>query len=655
MSKAPFTTDDLFLHRTLSTLSSGPAQQWLVFPVKRALRDADGYETTLWGLRPAQGGQPRALTTPVFDASHPRLRPDGSCVAFLSSRDKGGLQVHLLPLDGGEATPLVRKGDEALSSLEAWSPDGKRLMATASVDCVEDGEDKGGSAGRPAQVATYLPYKSDGNGITVGYRMHLLAIDVDSGESTALTKGDFDVQSGDWSPDGRRLAYVRKGEGRLRHRYALWVAGADGDNARALVERLASIQDFAWSPDGRRIAIAGTEIEGDSRVGLWLVEVDSGTLRQLVDEDFELSTSSTLHWHPDGVRLAVIADLRGQHRIAVVEVDAGSYETLACGLRSVEALGQCGDRLVYVDMGMRRLNEVSSCGWDGSHRHRHTRFNDWFLARPLPRVRKRCFEVPDGNGGTERIEAWVLLPAKDGDQGPDGPYPLLVDMHGGPHSMVLTDYTAHTYWYLLLSKGWAIVAPNAVGSTSYGKAFAERLIGRWGELDLPQYLFVVRTLQEEGLADERLACAGKSYGGFLSAWAIGHTDLFKAAAVAAPVANILSHMGTSDSGYYVTPFAMGAGPDEAPELYSRLSPVTYCHNVRAATLILQGENDGRCPRGQSEELFAHLMRCNQAKAELVVYPESSHAEAESGRPSNRVDYHSRLAEWLDAHATRRDA
>ena len=115
--------------------------------------------------------------------------------------------------------------------------------------------------------------------------------------------------------------------------------------------------------------------------------------------------------------------------------------------------------------------------------------------------------VPDGNGGSEPIEAWVLLPAQG-----DGPFPLLVDMHGGPHSIVLTDYTAHTYWYLLLSKGWAIVAPNAVGSASYGRAFSDRLRGRWGELDLPQYQAVITQLQREGIADERLACAGKSYG-----------------------------------------------------------------------------------------------------------------------------------------------
>lgn len=647
-SQPPFTTEDLFRYRALSVLESGPRQDWCVFPVKRALRQGDSYETTLWGLRPGRDAQARQLTAAVFDASHARLKPDGSALAFLSARDKAGLQVHLLPMEGGEAQRLTHARKPTLDTLEGWAPDGTRLLATARVDCIEDGEDPGGSAGRPPQVATYAPYKQDGSGTVTGSRSHLFAIAVATGEATALTQGDFDVGAGAWSPDGRQLAYLRGRSGRDRHRTDLWLADAYGGEPRVLVDSLASLQAFAWSPDGRRIALAGTRVTGDSRVELYVADVASGTLRRLVDEDFELSTAAALQWHPDGRRMAVIADLRGVHRLAIVDADGDAPpQVVSRGLRSLQALAQCGERLVYVAMGMRRLNQVYSCRWHGSDEQRHTRLNPWFSRRPHPRVRKRGFSVPDGRGGHERIEAWVLLPAQG-----DGPFPLLVDMHGGPHSIVLTDYTAHTYWYLLLSRGWAIVAPNAVGSTSYGKAFAERLIGKWGELDLPQYEAVVDQLQREGLADERLACAGKSYGGFLSAWAVGHSERFRAAAVAAPVANILSHMGTSDTGYYVTPFAMGCTPEEDPALYRRLSAVTYCDRVTTPTLILQGENDGRCPRGQGEELYTQLVRCGRCEVQLVLYPRSTHAEAESGRPGNRVDYHQRLADWVDRHAKR---
>src|SRR5690606_31590180 len=135
----------------------------------------------------------------------------------------------------------------------------------------------------------------------------------------------------------------------------------------------------------------------------------------------------------------------------------------------------------------------------------------------------------------------------------------------------------------------------------------------------------------EGLADHRVACMGKSYGGFLSAWAVGHCDTFRAAVVSAPVANVESHAGTQDSGYYVTPWMMAGELNDSRDKYLDLSPTTYCGNVRTPTLVLQGEDDERCPLGQSEEFFSGLVRCSDAESVMVVYPGGSHGLAKSGK------------------------
>jgi dipeptidyl aminopeptidase/acylaminoacyl peptidase len=427
------------------------------------------------------------------------------------------------------------------------------------------------------------------------------------------------------------------------------VAAADGRHARVLVGELASISEIAWSPDGRWLAIAAGREEGDSMVQLWLVDTGNGSLRRLGNEDFELDPINGALWHPDGDRLAVVSVRGSVQEIAIVDVKSGEPSYVRGGLRHVVGMSALGKRIAFVAASMRKLEEVYSVEWDGSDERRHTSFNrSWFRKRARPKVSLRRMRVPDGNGQSERIDAWLIRPAQG-----EGPFPLLVDMHGGPHSTVLVDFSSHTYWYELCAKGWAILAPNAVGSAGRGRQFAQRLRGRWGELDLPQYEAIIRKLQEEGFADDRVVCTGKSYGGFLSAWAVGHSDLFKAAVVCAPVTNITSHFGTSDTGFYVTPFAMDGEVHAVRERYDALSPISHCVNVRAAVLILQGENDGRCPRGQSEELFANLIRCTEAPAELVVYPTSTHSEAESGRPSNRVDYHSRIASWAERW-TRRD-
>lgn len=643
----PFQTEDIFEHVTLTGLQGSPSHDQLLFKRGRAQCDTDGYERTLWRL---QGGRPpEQLTEPETSGGSPRWNSDATQLAFLGSRGKGGRQVHLLRMSGGEALRLTHT-DHSISMIEGWSPDDTRLLVLATVEWQEDGEVPSTPKNRrPPRVARFLPYKSDGSGITAGTRTHLYAVDARSGELSPLTQGDYDVTMGRWSPDGKRLAYLRDRTERMRHRTDVWVADADGSRARRLIDCLPKPASLAWSPDGRWLALSSAEEDGDSRHGLWIADAGDGTVRRLGGEDFEIEPASLL-WHPDGDRVLALASHRGLIELAVVDAASGEVRRFELGLRQVTSVAAWGERIAFVATSMRRFEEVYSIGWQGDGLRCHTHFNrSWLRERERPRAGRRRFAVPDGNGGEEQIDAWILRPAKG-----DGPFPLFVDMHGGPHSTVLMDFAAHTYWYTLCARGWAVVAPNAVGSGSYGKTFAERLRGHWGERDLPQFEAVVRRLQADGFADDRVVCGGKSYGGFLSAWAAGHSDLFKAAVVAAPVANIESHYGTSDSGFYVTPFAIGGDYQESRERYHRLSPIAYCHQVEAAVLILQGGDDGRCPRGQSEELFTNLVRCTESPVELVIYPGSTHSEAENGRPSNRVDYHARIVGWAERWTMRED-
>lgn len=227
-----------------------------------------------------------------------------------------------------------------------------------------------------------------------------------------------------------------------------------------------------------------------------------------------------------------------------------------------------------------------------------------------------------------------------------GPVPLLIDVHGGPESITLID-PRKTFWrYVLSSSGWGVLALNAVGSGSYGLEFSSRLKGKWGVLDLPQHLTAVKTLQNENVADERLAIYGKSYGGYLAAWSITQTDLFKAAVIAAPVADLESHFGTSDTGYYVVPSALGESTLLDRSVTRRLSPVQHMYRAQTPTLLLQGMDDQRCPVGQSEEIFAALMRDTLTDAQMILYPGENHHLVESGSPSYRIDYITRLVAWV---------
>lgn len=127
--------------------------------------------------------------------------------------------------------------------------------------------------------------------------------------------------------------------------------------------------------------------------------------------------------------------MRGLHRLVLVDVEQGTIRTPSLDVQSVEDLALCGERLCLIGTGMRDLDEIHSVDWDGNDANA-LEFNDWFEKRQRPRASLRRFEVPDGQDGTEEAEAWLLLPA-EGEGHRDGPYPLLVDMHGWPHSIVL--------------------------------------------------------------------------------------------------------------------------------------------------------------------------------------------------------------------------
>lgn len=640
----PFKATDLYRHGTLQALHGSPAHTQVVFTRTRPSRKQDAYRSATWRLD-IDAGPPQRLTSADFGASSPRLSPDGAVLAFLSSRGhKASTQIHLLPMRGGEARRLTGMTPSP-QSIDGWLPDGSALLVSAPVKWAEDEHDDTelAQSERPI-VVTHLPYKMDGGGPTVGKRTHLFRVDATTGEATQLTRGDCDVKEARWSPDGRRLAFTRTREQRQRHRVDLWIADASGGNARRMSEHLAAVTGLQWSPDGTRLVFGGNRNPGDSLDTPWLLDVASGRLTELGGRDLHLEGSHFV-WHTDGERVATIESRRGMQEIAILHTRHDQVQRFPRRLRHVLQLGQAGERLVLAVATMRHPEDLHSCTWEGTDKRRHTSFNRrWIRRRPRPKVTVRRFDVPDGKGGTEPVDAWLLRPAGN------GPFPVLVDMHGGPQSAVLVDYPSHAYWYDLLSRGWMIVAPNTVGSGGYGTGFAKRLVGHWGELDLPQHVAILAQLREAGLADDRIACTGKSYGGFLAAWAIGHSEVFRAAVISAPIANVESHAGTSDTGFYVTPYAMGGEIDEVRERYHRLSPIEYCERAKAAVLILQGQEDERCPLSQSEELFANLVRCSRSATRMVVYPGGSHGLASSGRPSHRVDYHRRVADWVVRHA-----
>jgi CubicO group peptidase (beta-lactamase class C family)/acetyl esterase/lipase len=259
-----------------------------------------------------------------------------------------------------------------------------------------------------------------------------------------------------------------------------------------------------------------------------------------------------------------------------------------------------------------------------------------------PRV-EREFTITDGTV----VSGWLI---RDPDAA-DGPAPLLLDVHGGPHNAWngAAD-EIHLYHQELAARGWSVLLLNPRGSDGYGEHFYNAALGAWGEADAKDFLEPIDQLVADGIADpRRLAVAGYSYGGFMTCYLTSRDDRFAAAVTGGVVSDLISMAGTSDSGHAISELEFAAPPWAERDRYTALSPLTHVDKVRTPTLIVQGAADVRCPIGQAEQWHTAL-RQRGVPTRLVLYPEAAHLFILDGRPSHRLDFNQRVLDWVEQYA-----
>jgi dipeptidyl aminopeptidase/acylaminoacyl peptidase len=508
---------------------------------------------------------------------------------------------------------------------------------------------------RRPKVVTKAQYKNDGQGYTLDTWSHLFIVAAEGGEIRQITDGNWDDFAPAWSPDGRQIAFNRKQEDvEDLNASRIWVVNANGGSARQITQNVYHATSASWSPDGSTLAFYGAN---EKRLGLeeslyrvWTAPVSGGTPQPLnadYDRGVLLLTRPAVTpgpvWSPDSATVTFSIADQGNIHLVRASVRDGKMSSVVTGERQVTAYSAAPGvgRLAFCAVDPYNPGDIYVCAWDGSKEQRLTWVNESIFEHlSMPSIEKRTFRSPHG----ALLDGWLMRPVSG-----EGPMPLLLDIHGGPHGFVGNYFSlSHFYRYTLASKGWVVLALNPSGSGSYGEAFANSICGRWGEFDMPEQLAAIDELVAEGIADpDRLAVAGYSYGGYMSAWMIGQSDRFKAAVVGAPIVNLESFHGTSDIGMWFCSWEMKGDIISNRERFRRLSPANYVERITTPTLILHGEADERCPISQGEELYIGLLTAGRVPVEFIRYPESSHLFLSSGCPSHRVDYHRRVGSWLE--------
>jgi dipeptidyl aminopeptidase/acylaminoacyl peptidase len=248
------------------------------------------------------------------------------------------------------------------------------------------------------------------------------------------------------------------------------------------------------------------------------------------------------------------------------------------------------------------------------------------------------------------IEGWLYRPkGVEGSLPPQGGRPpLILHVHGGPYGAWGDSFYFQAQ--ALAGQGYASLYVNPRGSLGYGQEFSAA--ADWGEDDFRDLMAGIDAVLERGAADpDRLGITGISYGGFMTNWALGHTDRFRAGVSVNGVSNQVSMFGVSDMSALWLPHELGGAPWESEEAWQRYryhSPLTYVDRINTPLLLIQSENDYRCPIEQGEQMLTAL-RYRRQVVELVRFPGASHVIAGSASPLHRYFQWKLTLDWFDTY------
>ena len=585
--------------------------------------------------------------------SAPKFSPDGSRLAFLRSVDGDPAQVWAMAADGGEVKQLTQ-GAKGVSDY-AWSPDGKTMVVCGDVDPEENDQDAQDNLPRVI-VVRRLRYRYD----TLGWRgdshFHLSVLDLERLESRQITDGDWDDTAPVWSPDGSQIAFMsgRRDDRDFLALSEVYTVPAAGGEPKLMSEGLFSVGALTWSPDGRRLAVVGSDApEGMVLWQGWLYVLEDGKdpLR-LTDDSVKpylgfppVMRPATLCWADDG-RIIFLGERKGESFLFQTSSEDGRTEAvwggscLSTGLSLDRDAGQAVLTASFPDSpgDLYRTDLATGAGERLSDHN-----NSYMQAHPAAVMEKFSIQRPGGESGFEIESRLYFPPGFDASL----TYPLVLDIHGGPNGAFYDAFVP--VQQVLATAGYLVLAVNPRGSSTYGADFMMAVLGDWGGEDYLDLMAAMDDVVQRPYVDaERLGVHGYSYGGYMSSWAVGHTNRFKAAVVGAPCINLHSMYGTSDIGTSFGEAQWGGSSADAADKMLERSPIAFASDVDTPVLLLHGDADARCPISQSEEYYTVLKRLKK-EVEFVRFPGCSHLFPRMGHPKMREEYLTRTLGWFDRY------
>jgi dipeptidyl aminopeptidase/acylaminoacyl peptidase len=682
--KRRLTPEDLYEFVTVGDPQISPDGEVIAYVRTQIDKESKEPRSSLWVV-PAAGGTPVQFTRGPKSDSQPAWSPDGRTLAFVSDRG-GDRQIWLIDRFGGEARQLTSMRNGAANP--AWSPDGRRIaflslvgpddkrdqLFTVKTEADKKADEK--KAKDEARVFTKMGWRSDPVGVRPNRNSQIWTIAVTgpgepAGAPVQVTWGDYDHSNPHWSPDSRQIVFnAKRTEDEHSRFFDVFTAVVPTEAAGDAAEQFSPVNItggtgffFAggYSPDGKTLAVIGhqNEFQNATQAKVWLFPAAGGEPRAL--DNWNLSIGDTvgadvrpggggidLTWAPDGNMIYVPVSERGACVVYGFPVVGGRPQLVAGGKREIAAgtFDRNCETLAFVAGDHYNISDLYVMDCREFAEQQLTDVNgDLFAQIALPEIEELEFKGRDGWS----LHGWLMKPV---GFAPGQQYPLVLDVHGGPHTC--WGYAFSQEFHVLAANGYGVLFINPRGSTSYGQEFVNAVRGDYGGKDFADLMDAVDLAVARGWADEkRLSITGGSYGGFMTNWAVTQTDRFAAAISHRSISNWVSFAGTPDFGPFFNVMQHMVDDPWSPEGVQalwKISPLAYVSNVKTPISLMHSEFDYRCPIEQAEQFYMAIKFYKKAPTELVRHPRSNHDLTRQGPPVLRVDRFHKLLRWFGTYA-----
>lgn len=652
--------EDLFNIKSVSNPQISPNGEEAVF-IRTEIDEKDNkYFAHLFHIQLATGTVSQ-WTYGKERISSPKWSPDGQSVAFLSNRDEKN-QLYIINKNGGEAKKITTLDSGVNSFL--WDPSGGKIWISSKIKSGKTFTDKDEKEDKPlpkAYVVDGMKYKMDGiDGaglVPQDSYAQIAVLNLNDESIEQFTTGDYQHSLQAISPDGKKLVVGVNRTDNLDYVFKspLLLIDVETKEETTIVDQNGYYGGAAFSFDGKYIAYAGTDhsYKNATQAKVYIYDVEGNTTITLTDgidspvgdyavADTQQGISSPAVVWTEANELYFQLSTMGDVRLYYATLDGAIYPASPEGEHIYDyAVTKDGKFALIAVSNPIFPGELFNYEIAAGERKQLTHFNEEFLQEvELVQPTDISYEVSDG----KTVYGWLMKPAgfEEGKK-----YPLIVEIHGGPHTMYANSFFHELQ--LLAAKGYGVLYVNPRGSHGYSQSFVDAVRGDYGGGD---YTDIMTGLdyaisQNDWIDTDRLGVTGGSYGGFMTNWIVGHTNRFKAAVTQRSISNWVSFYGVSDIGYYFAEWQIGTDMREPEKLWNH-SPLKYAKNIETPLLILHSEKDFRCPIEQAEQLYITLKSMDK-EVEFVRFPDNNHNLSRTGTPNLRIERLNQIVQWFEKY------